>query len=1101
MAVLAVSVLGAGVGAFFGQPAIGWTIGSIAGQALFGQKRRTSGTPELEDLAIQSGSYGTPIPRIWGIGRVRGIDIWQSKRHSTKHKDNVGGKGGGGQTVVSYTYSIDMAVALCEGPIDAVRKIWMNGKLVYDKSTDATAESLLANNKLWREVRVYLGGSSQEPDTLLESYLGVGNVPAYRGTAYLVIENLQLEEFGNTPPNITAEVLDGATASYLGPTFLLKPETHENYPHYVNDGVIEFWGKSDGNNVAAWYDSTNSAVAGTVELSRRRYDLEGNVLEIIPENINGAGLSGNLFVGPIANIGVLRPVRNLPNVWIGYAWEISVSEDAQYAVWFGPNTAYHQLIYDVNNIPFHNLNGTTLPSGISDGTSLGYPFYYQDEDALYTVVSTTSGPGHVYKFPVAGGIPTNRATALYAGAQSDQYVDVFVNAQGVFVLGETYIVKLDHDLTFVKQWTTPTVPLDESAGFLVKNDMAILANQNQDKSWYVIQLNADGTSTTLGSGTAIGTNEGPPPMVISEDVMLVNRQYITLGLYDSEGVLLSELVTDAVTEAGLPASDIVVSELTDLVTGYARTQPATVAELLRPLQPIYAFDIISSDWKLKFFKRARPSVSAVIPWENLGAHPYGSDLPERLETRRIPDLELPRRVNLDYISQERDYQTSSQYASREATESLGEESLQAALVLSDDKARQSADVILYDRWLSRDEYSFSLPIDYLYLDPGDIVEITAPNASHLVRITNIDLQFPSIIAVRGVSLRPPAFVAETVTPDILEGSYSSESPGAGAPVDQQVVTIPGPTLLHLLDIPLLRDEDNGAYLYAAVLGYLDGWHGTEIFRSDDGGAAYASLATALQEATIGRTTTALPSFTPWTFDEASTVTVALTEGSLSSFPDATWLTGKNNFAAIGVDGRWEIIRFRDATLVSGSTYTLGGKMVRGCFGTEHNIANHAVGDIFVLLNVATVTRLQASVEMLNVERQYKPVSIGRALAVTDAQSHTYQGVILKPLSSVNITGRRDSSSNLTIDWTPRGRLSGQWVDYVETPVGEATESYSIDIMNGSTVVRTLTASTNQVAYTAAQQTTDFGSAQSSVLVNIYKISASVGRGYAGVATV
>jgi hypothetical protein len=38
-------------------------------------------------------------------------------------------------------------------------------------------------------------------------------------------------------------------------------------------------------------------------------------------------------------------------------------------------------------------------------------------------------------------------------------------------------------------------------------------------------------------------------------------------------------------------------------------------------------------------------------------------------------------------------------------------------------------------------------------------------------------------------------------------------------------------------------------------------------------------------------------------------------------------------------------------------------------------------------------------------------------------------------------------------------------------------------------------------YTSASQVTDFGSAQSSLLVNQYQLSAAVGRGYAGIATI
>ena len=53
-------------------------------------------------------------------------------------------------------------------------------------------------------------------------------------------------------------------------------------------------------------------------------------------------------------------------------------------------------------------------------------------------------------------------------------------------------------------------------------------------------------------------------------------------------------------------------------------------------------------------------------------------------------------------------------------------------------------------------------------------------------------------------------------------------------------------------------------------------------------------------------------------------------------------------------------------------------------------------------------------------------------------------------------------------------------------------------MDGSDVVRTIAGLTSPSAtYTAAEQTADFGSAQSSVTVRVYQVSALVGRGGKG----
>lgn len=66
---------------------------------------------------------------------------------------------------------------------------------------------------------------------------------------------------------------------------------------------------------------------------------------------------------------------------------------------------------------------------------------------------------------------------------------------------------------------------------------------------------------------------------------------------------------------------------------------------------------------------------------------------------------------------------------------------------------------------------------------------------------------------------------------------------------------------------------------------------------------------------------------------------------------------------------------------------------------------------------------------------------------------------------------------------------------VASPVGEASESYEIDVMSGSTVKRTIPSATPVITYTAADQTSDFGSPQSAITLRIYQLSATVGRGY------
>ena len=66
---------------------------------------------------------------------------------------------------------------------------------------------------------------------------------------------------------------------------------------------------------------------------------------------------------------------------------------------------------------------------------------------------------------------------------------------------------------------------------------------------------------------------------------------------------------------------------------------------------------------------------------------------------------------------------------------------------------------------------------------------------------------------------------------------------------------------------------------------------------------------------------------------------------------------------------------------------------------------------------------------------------------------------------------------------------------MDVALSEARESYEVDILDGSGVVRTLTTSTPNTTYGASQQVEDFGGIQASVSLHIYQLSERVGRGW------
>jgi hypothetical protein len=191
---------------------------------------------------------------------------------------------------------------------------------------------------------------------------------------------------------------------------------------------------------------------------------------------------------------------------------------------------------------------------------------------------------------------------------------------------------------------------------------------------------------------------------------------------------------------------------------------------------------------------------------------------------------------------------------------------------------------------------------------------------------------------------------------------------------------------------------------------------------------------------------------------------------------------------------WEIVQFEIATLLAPRTYELLG-LLRGQAGTDADMRSPlAAGARFVLLNAA-VTRIDlASAEIgLPYTWRYGPANRDLGDAGYVERVHAFRGLGRRPLSPVHVHGRR-SGGDLLIEWIRRTRIGGDSWDAVEVPLGEDVERYEVDILDGTTVVRTLSSSSPTVTYTAAEQTTDFGSPQSSLSIRVHQLGAAWGRG-------
>lgn len=192
MATMVLTVAGGLIGGPIGA-AIGATIGNaIDHNILFRPKGREG--PRLAELKLQTSSYGTQIPKLFGTMRVAGSVIWATDL--VEHRDTQSG-GKGRPSTTTYSYTASFAVALSARPVRRVGRIWADGQLLRGAGGDFKART---------GFRLHLGGEDQAADPLIVAAEGAALAPAHRGIAYAVFEDLELGPWGNRIPSLTFEV-------------------------------------------------------------------------------------------------------------------------------------------------------------------------------------------------------------------------------------------------------------------------------------------------------------------------------------------------------------------------------------------------------------------------------------------------------------------------------------------------------------------------------------------------------------------------------------------------------------------------------------------------------------------------------------------------------------------------------------------------------------------------------------------------------------------------------------------------------------------------------------------------------------------------------
>jgi hypothetical protein len=534
-----------------------------------------------------------------------------------------------------------------------------------------------------------------------------------------------------------------------------------------------------------------------------------------------------------------------------------------------------------------------------------------------------------------------------------------------------------------------------------------------------------------------------------------------------EGMPLDRLITAVLEDLRLdPGPEMAVDGFVD---GYVIDRPMSAREALEPLARLFGIDAIASGGTLRWRGRGGRAVTALAEGDLILG-----DKDPALRLVRAQETELPLQVELGFTDGEGEYRRAAAASRRLAGASRRESRTHVAVVTRRAEAQRLADIWLQDLWAGRETAEFDLSPRRIALEVGDIVSVPTKAGARLHRVTRIADGPTRRVATRAVE--PAVFEAPGKKPAITR---RNPPPVAARP--EAIV----------LDLPVAQGEP-------ATLQYLaiaaEPWPGTmAVWRGD--GASFALHRIVEMPAIIGRTLTPLLAGPLWRWDRANMVDVVLSSGSLSALSDEAALAGGNLVAVRGGEGRWEILSAAGAELIGERRYRLS-RLLRGLAGSEREAARTlATGATLVRLDEALVP-LATGLEDLGRTWRYRigPADRDHAEPAVIELVATAGPDALKPLAPVHVRARRDASG-IRPSWIRRTRRDGDAWEPIEVPLGEDGARYEVDVLQGTTAVRTLQTGVPEVVYPAGQELADFGAPQPALSLRLAQLSASVGRGF------
>lgn len=554
-------------------------------------------------------------------------------------------------------------------------------------------------------------------------------------------------------------------------------------------------------------------------------------------------------------------------------------------------------------------------------------------------------------------------------------------------------------------------------------------------------------------------------------------------------IKLPDLIVYLCQEAGIPPNKVDVSAIasgSQVVHGIHVANIINTRQVLENILETYVLDVYENGDRLVFYPKNVPN-EVTIEFDDF----ILSDDVKSYDRTRVQDTELPDRTKVSFLDKNRAYNAASVDGHTVTGKSDRVNRFTSICVINTAYAKNLANILTQQAWIGRDSISFSLPISYVNLLPGDHFDLNLGGTTLQYKIVEITLS--DRVEVEAMATNYSMY---DIPKDFDEDIFINSG------------TTFGRSFVVLAEIPLFSDTFAENNWSPRIVAYQKPWPGSVDFYEDDFFGGNTLNTTVPVSGIVGELLSDLNapvSVELW--DDSNYLDVFLYDpsASLTSATELAVLNGANALAVSTANGEWEILQYRTAALIGQNTYRLSN-LLRGRLGTEHYIGKPSpAGSVVFVANQNSYGFLEGTHERLNIPRNYiyGPNGVNTSDSRYTNVELTPRGVALRPYSPVQLETKFATNGDITLSWIRRTRFGGDSWEISTPPLNEDFEKYEIEILDapfpvGSPVRQFVVDNATNVLYSAADQTTDFGAPQTHVDWVCYQMSSLYGRGTPGI---